>query len=152
MKKSTLISLISVGLMATPAFAADPSASYDVKGSVAAACSISASSGVTDFGSLQTSQEVTITDANATCNSAAATVTVSRTALTTSTTAPTGFTNSVTVNTEVKAGTATVTNNGTQTAGAFKSLSIKATTVAPTTALVAGDYTGTITVTLNPGA
>ncbi|WP_374613045.1 hypothetical protein [Sphingorhabdus sp.] len=153
MKKSTLISLIGVSMIATPAFAADPSATYTVNGNVAAVCSITASSSPTDFGSLQNSQEKVINDTAATCNSAGATISVSRTNLVNSIPAADGFTNVVTVNTKVEAGTATVTNNGTDVAtGAFKGLKITATTVAPSTTLMAGDYTGTITVTLNPGA
>jgi len=157
MKKLLMAAVAVSALATTPAMAAT-TANYDVTGTVAAACSITGS-GTLAFGALATgatnaaASTQTSTDSAAYCNQAATTVTVTKSDLTTSPGAavPTGFTNTVVFTPKIE--TQDKTLNDVQSAGtligAFNLFKVSATTTAPTANLVAGDYTGSITITLS---
>jgi hypothetical protein len=158
MKKLLMTAAALSALAASPAMAAT-TANYDVTGTVAAACSISAS-GTLAFGSLASGATNTTlttqssTDAAAFCNQAATTVTVAHTNMTTGASAPTGFTNTVAFTPRIATQATTLT--GDQTAGtalgAFNTLTVSAIPTQPTANLVAGSYSGSITITLAPNS
>ena len=158
MKKLLMAAVAASAIAATPAMAAT-SATYSVSGSVAGACSISATGSV-DFGPLTdgagaynnsgTSSEDT--DDSAYCNQAATTVTITHTNLANTASAPTGFTNTVTFDPVVSTQSVTLTGDkaGGTLIGAFDVFKVKATATAPSAKLVAGSYSGSITITLAP--
>jgi hypothetical protein len=158
MKKWMMAALAASTAMATPALAGT-TASYTVDGSVDGVCSISAS-GALDFGKLtdatgafSNTASPSSVDGNAYCNQAATTVTVTHTDLTTSGTPTTGFTNDVTYTPVLITSDRTLTGNQTNaTIGAFSSLTVKAQGAAASGSakLVAGSYSGTISITLTP--
>jgi len=156
MRKWMMAALAASTVAATPALAGT-TATYTVNGSVDAACSISAS-GTLDFGKLtdatgafSNTAAPSSADGNAYCNQAATTVTVAHTDLTTSGTPTTGFTNDVTYTPVLITSDRTLTGNQTNaTIGAFSSLTVKAQNAAASAKLVAGSYSGTISITLTP--
>lgn len=161
MKKMMMAMLAASAAFATPAMAAT-SATYSVTGNVNAICSISA--GVTlDFGNLtdasgafSNSASPEATDANAYCNQAATTIQIAHSDMTTAGAASSGFTNVVGFTPVVTASSATFTGDkaaGTLI-GAFSSLKVKAQSAAPSGGLklVAGSYSGSITLTLTPAS
>lgn len=161
MKKLMMAALAASTLLATPAMAAT-TASYDVTASVAAVCSISATGAVLDFGALtdasgnfSNTAAPETTDSAAYCNQASTKVAVSHTSLTNTVTAPTGFTNIVTYTPVLTTQATTLTGDQTVGAiGAFTTLKVKASSAAATggAKLVAGSYTGAISITLTPAS
>ena len=159
---------------ATPASATVPAgAAYSFDGSVAALCSIAGNASSVTFGALTdtngaytgaaTSQQST--DTSAYCNQASTTATIQHTNLFTSNTASTGFTNVVPMSaslsttqgaslSDATSATGTGTSVGSNgTIGAFTGLKVTATLgTIGSNKLVAGSYSGTITVTLTPSS
>ena len=156
MKKLLMAAVAASALAATPALAATD-ATYDVTGSVNSACGIAAS-GTVAFSALAnadgTYASPTATAANDTtayCNQAGTTVDISHTAMTTSGATPTGFTNTLDFTPVVSFNGATGLNDGAaQLVGAFGSLSVSATATTPAAKLIAGSYSGQISITLHP--
>ena len=158
MKKLMMAALTVSTVAATPALAGT-TASYTVNGSVDAVCSISAS-GTLDFGKLtdatgafNNTAAPSSADGSASCNQAATTVTVTHTDLTTSGTPTTGFTNDVTYTPVLITQDRTLTGNQNNAViGAFSSLTVKAQNAASSGGLklVAGSYSGAISITLTP--
>lgn len=158
MKKMMMAALAASSLLATPAMAAT-TASYDVNANVAPVCSISATGTVLDFvaltdaaGAFLNTAAPEVNDSAAYCNQAATTVVLSHTNLTTGAgaTPPIGFTNSVNYVATLTTQDRALTSSG--TIGAFTSLRVKASGAAPVGGLklVAGAYTGAISITLTP--
>ena len=165
---SALSSLLVAG---APAYAATVS-TYTMSGSVTSICTASAT-GTLSFGTLtngsgatsvQTSNPSAI-DASAFCNQANTTVTVTRTNLTTTNAASSGFTNTLLIsnakvispqNATGITDTSTITSTNSPGAsgaiGGFTSLTVSALAGAASggNTLVAGSYSGTVTVTLAP--
>lgn len=162
MKKLLMAAAAASALAAAPALAAT-TADYAVTGSVAAVCSVTAT-GTVAFGALTsgtgaytnsgTSTEAT--DSSAYCNQAATTVEITHTNLSTTTTGtiPSTFTNTVVITPVVTTDGPTLTGDkaaGTAI-GAFSLLKVKATAATPSLKLIAGAYTGSITITLSPAS
>ena len=160
MKKILIAAMALSALASTPAFAANTVAAYAVTGSVTAICSAAASGSIT-LGSLtDASGNLNVTggtasDTGAYCNGAGTTVQVAHAALTTAGAAATGFTNTLSFTPVVVAGATTLTGDkasGTSL-GAFSGLSVSVSSLsAGGNKPVAGSYSGSITVTLTPGA
>lgn len=158
MKKILMAAVAASAIASSPAMAAVAS-TYDVTGSVAGVCSISATGSI-DFGALtdgtgaysNTGTSTEATDSTAYCNQAATTVTITHTNLSTAASAPTNFTNTVAFTPVVT--TQQVTLTGDKPAGtligAFDVFKVKATATTPSLKLVAGNYSGSITITLAP--
>ena len=172
MKKILIAATSLAAMTATPAFAAS-NASYSFDGSVAALCSISGHGASVSFGALtdgngaytgnSTSQDAT--DDNAYCNQANTQATITHTNLYTSNAASTGFTNVVPMSASLStteggsladatAAVGTGTSTGSSgTIGAFTGLKVTATLGSiGSSKLVAGSYSGTITITLTPSS
>lgn len=157
MKKLLLAAVAVSAIAATPAMAAGTATDYEFKGSVTEVCSTTTAtkSGFT-IALDGTFAKQTLSDSTAYCNGATTTASYVVTHLTnddTGISAPSGFTTTVPITAEVKAGTATVVAGG-STVGAFNGLTVSATGdgVASGTKVMAGAYSGKITVTLTPGA
>ena len=160
MKKLLMAATAASALAASPALAAT-TADYAVTGNVAAVCSVTAA-GTVDFGALTGTNgaysnsgiSTEVTDSAAYCNQAATTVTISHTNLTTTTTGtlPATFTTTVVITPVVTADSGAFGDVTGGTIGAFSSLKVKATATAPTLKLIAGAYTGSITITLSPAS
>ncbi len=153
MKKLLMAAVAVSTLAATPALAAT-SAVYTVNGNVTATCSVTGTGTIT-LGELGAGTTFTATDASAACNQGNTTVDVTHVKLqsTTVATATTGFTRELefTPKLETQDSAKTVTGDATAASlGAFNTLKVTATTGTPTATLVAGNYTGSITITLNP--
>lgn len=167
-----ILILAPLALMASPALAQDATGTVDVQGSVAGRClfttpndsialgELALSGSGTDAGKLKES----VVNAGTAqlvgwCNNAAATMEVEATKLTNTATAVSGFTNSIDYtatasangksasDTTTTAGAGTPTDVGMFTGAVDITLSNAAT---DGSLLVAGDYTGLITVTLKP--
>lgn len=159
MKKILMAAVAVSGLTATPAMAAG--ANYAVTGTVTAVCSVT-TSGTLTFGTDVNSSGLNVTatatneadDSTAYCNGYATKLTVAKVAMTNTSvtgTAPSGFTKTIDF-------TPVVTIRGSEhnvttdtLVGAFQGLKVKATN--PTTGAdkaLAGNYSGSITVTLAP--
>jgi len=171
MRKLLIVTAVLTATTATPALAAP--ASYNFDGSVAALCSISGHAGSVSFGALTdgngaytgngTSEDAT--DDNAYCNQANTEATITHTNLYTTNDAGTGFTNVIPMDAALSttnggslndstgaSGTGT-SSGSTGTIGAFTGLKVTATLgTIGSDKLVAGSYTGTITVTLTPSS
>lgn len=159
MKKLLLAAVAVSALVATPALAVAPDATYDVHATVNGLCSISAGSALTFTAALtdasvasNTGTTNEVDDTAAYCNQAGTKITISHDNLITPGTAGTGFTKEVNY-------TPVVTINGTgyndvtdQLVGTFAGIKVKATSPSAVgaTRLVAGDYTGNIYITLAP--
>lgn len=158
MKKLLMAAVAVTSIAATPAMAAGTS--YDVAASVAPTCSISgAGASKIDFGLLTGSggtftaanSSPSVTDTNAYCNQAGTTVDITHTNLSTAHTS-TGFASGVTFTPSISTAEhpTAISGDGTGYAlGAFTTLTVAAAATAPTSPLVAGAYTGSITVTLH---
>jgi len=171
MKKLPIAAVGLAAMASTPAMAAaGTSQTYTFNGHVDALCSISGAAAV-DFGALTDGSgnyanpgAKTATDTGANCNQAGTTATIKHTDLTTSNPATTGFTNivplSASLSTDQGVTIADTTNASGSTAStgtggtikAFTGLTVTATPGTPTARLVAGSYSGTVTVTLTPSA
>lgn len=167
MKKLLMAAVAASALAATPALA-DTVSTYAVTGSVGEVCSAN-TSGTIAFGALTdgngaltaTSQSANA-DTGAYCNGAATTVEVTHSDLKNTTVAaglvtspPSGFTGTVSFVPEVVAGATTITGDkasGTSL-GAFSGLTVSATSLsAGGSKPLAGSYSGSIVITLTPGA
>jgi len=172
MKKLMTAAVGLIAIASTPAMAATAGTTqtYTFNGKVDALCSISGADAV-DFGKLtdtsgtyQNPGAKTATDAGANCNQAGTTATITHTDLFTSNPATAGFTNivplsaSLSTNQGVTIADATSASGSTSSTGttaaikAFTALTVTATPGTPSARLVAGDYSGTVTVTLSPSA
>lgn len=166
MKKLLMAAVAASAIAATPAMAAT-SAEYTVTGSVNAICSASAS-GTIAFGSLvnaatgllsATSLSATA-DSTAFCNGAGTKVEVAHVNLANTTTsqvgdAPTGFTKTVSFTPKVvtSVGALTGDQDAGTALGAFNGITVTAENLsAGGNKPLAGDYSGSITITLTPGA
>lgn len=163
MKKLLMAAVAVSGLATTPAFAAPVSVDYTFNGAVTTACSITAASAtfatsLSTGGTYNGAQAITADDATAFCNQAGTTVDVTHTALTyqgTFTATP-GFTGSLEYTPSISTdngGPAFSGNASGHVFGAFSGLHVTATTPATVPGgdkLIAGNYQGKITVTLNP--
>jgi len=172
MKKLLIAAVGLTAIAATPVMASTvgTSQTYTFNGHVDALCSISGAAAL-DFGALTDSSgnyvaptAKTATDDGANCNQAGTTATIKHTDLYTTNQASTGFTNIVPLSaslstdqgvtiadsTNASGGTASTGTGG--TIKAFTGLTVTATPGTPTARLVAGSYTGTVTVTLSPTA
>lgn len=173
MLKKLLLGTVPLALVATPAFAATGSdtGTVAINGTVAARCLFTlpsatinlnelAQSGTsTAAGTLNTSvvdgRSVTLAGW---CNSTAATMTVQATPLVNTASAATGFTNTVNyLATATANGISATASSTSATAGAPANvnmftgdITVGLSESAATGLLVAGDYAGTITVTLSP--
>jgi len=162
MKKILMAAVALATLGATPAMAADSVAVYTVTGTVGAICSAN-TTGTIAFGNLvdstgtlnATTKEAS--DTGAYCNGVGTTVKVAHANLTKKNytdTPPSGFVSVVSFVPEIVAGATTLTGDqasGTSL-GAFSGLTVRATAPSVTTGTkpLAGDYEGSITVTLSP--
>jgi len=173
MKKILLAGAMFSAMTAAPAYAAVPTATYNFDGSVAALCSISGAATTVSFGALTDSNGAytgnatskQATDDAAYCNQASTTATIRHTNMFTSNTATSGFTNVIPMSAALSttesaalsdstSATGTGTSTGaTGTIGAFTGLKVTATLGSVgSNKLVAGTYSGTITVTLTPSS
>ncbi|HKY82628.1 MAG TPA: hypothetical protein VJM09_14275 [Sphingobium sp.] len=162
MKKILMAAVALTALGATPAMAADSVAVYTVTGNVGAICSAN-TTGTIAFGNLVDSTGTLdattkqASDTGAYCNGVGTTIQVAHADLSKKNytgTPPAGFVSVVSFTPEIVAGAVTVTgdkSSGTSL-GAFSGLVVKATApnVAAGTKPLAGDYEGSITVTLTP--
>ncbi|MFC4594399.1 hypothetical protein [Sphingobium tyrosinilyticum] len=165
MKKILMAAVALTALGATPAMAADSVAVYTVTGNVGAICAASGT-GTIEFGNLVdtdgtlNASDKTSSDASAYCNGAGTTVKISHVDLTHKTfsgTVPAGFVKVVSFVPEItvgSGGTAKTVNGDQATAtglGAFSGLTVKAKSPSVASGKpLAGDYEGSITVTLSP--
>ena len=162
MKKILMAAVALTALGATPAMAATTS-TYTVTGNVGALCSANATGTiafgnlVNDSGVLNAQTTSAEPDTSAYCNGVSTTVQVAHTNLKKKNytdTPPSGFVSVVSFTPEIVAGSNTLTGDkdaGTPI-GAFSGLTVKATSPSVTTGTkpLAGDYEGSITVTLTP--
>lgn len=168
--KKLLMAAVAVSALAAMPALAQTSQDYTFSGNVATSCYISGATTV-DFGTLQSASgvygpangaTVSATDTSAFCNQAQTTALVTHTNLKTTSPVSSGFTNLVVMSAKAStpqnatgvsdstpAGTGTSAGNS-GTLGAFTGLTVAATLTAPTDKLVAGTYSGTITVALTP--
>lgn len=163
MKKILMLALAVSAAAVTAAPAA--AATYNVKANVTATCTaLTGSATDLDFGTLTVAADGTLTgthtksstQASVVCNGAATTMTVVSTPMTNAATAfDAGFTNTINYTTAVTLAGFTYTGPSPQVTGARSGLlTVTASALAPAggLALVAGNYAGTITVTLAPSA
>ncbi|MDF8335051.1 hypothetical protein [Novosphingobium cyanobacteriorum] len=164
--KKLLLAAASLGaVISTPALAAAPSATYDVTASVPQSCN-AGSNGTISFSTLTLNSDGTVASGQSAsstgtavyCNGAAATLTLS-TGNTITNSAYTadagGFTKTLTFTTTAKIGSGATLNEGTTTIGAVAgNLVVTASSINGLSGArpYAGDYTGSLTVTLTPGA
>ena len=160
MKKILMAAVALTAVTATPAFAADTVATYSVSGNVDAICSANAT-GTIALGNLVDANGTlnvstgSASDTGAYCNGAGTTIQVAHASLTTGGAAAAGFTNTLTFTPKVTAGATVFTGDqGAATPlGSFSGLTVEVTGLsAGSNKPVAGNYSGSITVTLSPGA
>lgn len=169
MKKLLMAAVAATAIGATPAMAAT-SASYDVTGTVGAVCSLSsgtpiAFTGLTGADGSVLSGATVVTpasDAGAYCNGAKSTLTVQHTKMKlqangadSNVTPPTGFVSQIDYTPVITVGgLSTEYNDGTaQSVGAFSGLTVSAKTPSVLSGKpLAGDYKGTITISVNAAA
>ena len=165
MKKMMMAALAASTLLATPAMAADTVSVHAVTGSVTAICSAAAAAtlafgALTDASGTLNATSQTVSDPTAYCNGAGTTVTVAHASLINTnvapslvTSPPSGFTGTVTFVPEIVAGATTLTGDkaALTALGAFSGISVTAKTLAASGKPLAGNYAGSITVTLTPG-
>jgi hypothetical protein len=170
MKKILMGAVGLAGLMATPALAAAPSATYNFDGSVASVCTIAGAAATVGFGALTDSAGTysqggvskDASDTNAYCNQGLTTATISHTNMVNTNVAGAGYTSvlpmtaslttpeSGTLNdSSVASGTAS-SSGTTATIGSFSALKVTATLASGPYKLTSGAYNGSITVTLTP--
>lgn len=160
MKRLLMGAVALAAIQATPVMAQN--ASLDVTGTVASKCSTFSLADIA-FSAITTDNatgfavggDVTTTTASAAvwCNKAGASVSYSHTPMETTVAAPSAsFTDTVDFTPTVKLGTTNIAAAGTTVDIVADTLTVSATTNATTAIPVAGDYTGTITVVLTPGA
>lgn len=168
MRKLLMAAVALTAVTAAPAFAAPTVANYTVSGDVTAVCAATAT-GAIPFGSLTdgngtlNATDKETSDTTAYCNGGGTKVQIGHVDLTHKTftgTPPTGFVKVVSFTPEVAfgSGTGAVTKTGDQASGtslaAFSGMVVRAKgpSVTSGTKPLAGDYEGSITVTLTPGA
>lgn len=172
MKKILMAAVALTAVTATPALAAAPSQTYNFSGNVDTLCTISGAATV-GFGSLTgaggeyigNNQVRNAIDTYAYCNQGQTTAVISHTNLVGNKAATSGYTNivpmSASLTTPEKGTFADSTNASGSTASAGTTVNIGAFTGLKVTAtlgdigadkLVAGDYSGSITVTLSPAS
>ena len=160
-----------VAISASPALAAGDTKEYPVTASVAAKCTAqTGSTNELDFGALTTNADGTLSGsytksfskAAFVCNGAATTIDATATPMTNAVT-PTSsdFTDTINYGVKIELGdyTGTFETTGSGIAGATLgeqagTLKVTADSLAPASskALIAGDYTGAITITITPAA
>jgi hypothetical protein len=162
MKKLLMGAVALAAMSTTPAFAVDPSANYQVQGTVDAACYAN-TGGTIDFGTMSidstTGRLNGLTSAssagsNIWCNGINSTLSFTSTGLLTgsNSSGDTAFTNVLTFTPSVTLGGNAVTSGATIGAK-YGSLVVTAGNLSDGGKLpVAGNYTGLITVTLTPAA
>ena len=159
MKRQLMVAAALLAMSATPAYA---QAVFNVSGTVNAVCSYNG--GTIAFGTITTDSSGNINSGQSAsssaetgfyCNGAGTTLDLAHTALTTSATAPSGFTSSIDYTPEAQIGSGTP-YSGDQTGTAFGaqagSLVVSAKNLTATGKLMAGSYSGTITLTLTPAS
>jgi hypothetical protein len=163
MKKIITAAVAVSALSVSPAMAQTVS-TYTVTGSVASICSASLT-GAIPFGSLinpstgflSATSATATADTGAFCNGAGTTVEIGHSDLTNTTStgaAPTGFTKTVTFTPKVETSVGTLSGNKTAgtSLGAFNGITVTAENLsAGGNKPLAGDYSGSITITLSPG-
>ena len=157
MKKILMAAVAVAALASTPVYAAD----FAVTGTVQASCGAITGLPIA-FGTIATGSDGSLTagqskssaSQSAYCNGANSTISVSHLALANGTgAAPTGFTRTIDFTTDVDFAGAHFTDGVTQSLGAKTgSLVVSANSLTASAKPLAGDYTGSITVTVTPAA
>ena len=159
MKRLMIGAVALAALAATPAMAVDPSADFQVSGSVSAACF--ATGGTIEFGTmsinastgrLNGATSASSTGSDAWCNGVNSTLSFTSTGKLTNanTTTDAAFTSELSFTPSVTLGGNAVTS-GSKVGAAYGSLVVTAGNLSDGGKLpVAGDYTGLISVTLSP--
>jgi spore coat protein U-like protein len=160
MKKILMAAVALTAVTATPAYS--QTATFNVSGTVNAVCSFTG--GTIAFGTINVNSDGTIATGQSAssagqpgfyCNGAGTTLDLSHTAMTTSATPPGGFTSTINYTPAVVVGGSDQqVGDGTGVAFGAKagSLVVDARNLTATGKLMAGAYSGTITLTLTPAS